>query len=90
MSIIRKLTLVQAAIGLGQAKVPGVTDRLLQLVMSLYRAQDSREWRREFLVLVCKDFGVDSEASKISQTLLPDRLLTPSQFKKDRGVQRHC
>ena len=52
---------LQAALGLGQAKVPGVTDRLLQLVMSLYKARDSHEERTEFLNLICRDFGVQSE-----------------------------
>lgn len=54
-------TCVQAAIGLGEAKVPGVTDKLLQLVMSLYKAQDSHQQRANFLTLICRDFGVQSK-----------------------------
>lgn len=50
--------LLQAAIGLGNAKAPGVTDKLLQLVMSLYRAQETLTDRLKFLDVICADFGV--------------------------------
>ena len=52
---------LQAALGLGEAKVPGVTDKLLQLVMGLYRAKSSQEEQAEFLTLICRDFGVQSK-----------------------------
>lgn len=55
--------LLQAAVGLGRAKAPGVTDKLLQLVMSLYKAQPTLKAKTEFLSVICNDFGVNSMIS---------------------------
>jgi hypothetical protein len=51
--------LLHAAIGSNGARAPGVTDRLLQLFMKLYRNQTEKS---NLLRLICTDFGFESKA----------------------------
>ena len=50
--------LLHAAIGSEGARAPGVTDRLLQLFMKIYRVQKDKS---DILHLICTDFGFVSE-----------------------------